>query len=137
MRKYSNSFLAMFRAPILVTLIFLYRTEVSGQQTIPSTQQVREPVDTTIRMTHYQTEIWEPQIPMIQPGEKAGFWDAPSDAIILFDGTDINKEWEESARGVLKPAVSWIINNGAMESVQGSGSIQTKRKFTDFQLHIE
>jgi hypothetical protein len=85
-------------------------------------------------MTHFQTEIWDPEIPMVQPAAKIG--DPPSDAIILFDGTDINKEWEEAARGGVKPA-TWIIKDGAMVSVKGSGSLKTKRVFNDFQLHVE
>ena len=39
-------------------------------------------------MTHFQTEIWDPEIPMIQPAAQIG--DAPSDALVLFNGKDIN-----------------------------------------------
>jgi hypothetical protein len=86
-------------------------------------------------MIPYQTEIWDPEIPYAQPG--ATFADPPSDAIILFDGTDVNKEWVEMSRGGgVKPA-TWIIKDGAMYSTQGSGTIKTKRVFTDFQLHVE
>ncbi len=84
--------------------------------------------------------IMDPEVEVIQPGLTNS--DPPSDAIVLFDGKDINKEWEEAARGTggtatVKPAVTWIIKDGAMESTQGSGSIRTKRSFEDFQLHIE
>ncbi len=92
------------------------------------------PQDSTIRMTHFQTEIWNPVVPMINPAAQPG--DAPADAIILFSGTDINKEWEEVSRGGIRPA-TWVIKDGAMVSVQGSGSLKTKRIFNDFQLHIE
>jgi hypothetical protein len=84
--------------------------------------------------------VFEPAVPYVQPGITD---DAPpADAIVLFDGTDINKEWEESGRNQdgtfgVKPSVSWVINNGAMESAQGSGSLRTKRSFRDFQMHIE
>jgi len=84
--------------------------------------------------------IMDPEVTIIQPG--ASNSDPPSDAIILFDGTDINKEWEESEWGFgrepsVKPAVTWVIKDGAMESGQRSGSLTTKRSFEDFQLHIE
>jgi hypothetical protein len=107
-----------------------------GQQTVPGAQQrQRAPVDTTVKMIPYQTEIWDPEIPMVQPAATIG--DPPGDAIILFDGTDINKEWEEMNRGGgVKPA-TWVIKDGAMVSVQGSGSLKSKRVFTDFQLHVE
>ena len=85
-------------------------------------------------MTPFQTELWDPEIPIIQPAAKIG--DAAADAIILFDGTDINKEWEDSCPRGSEPA-TWVIKDGALVSVQGSGSLKTKRKFNDFQLHIE
>ncbi len=104
-----------------------------GQQGAPGAQVQRVPEDSTIRMTHFQTEIWDPEIPMVQPAAQIG--DPPADAIILFDGTDINKEWEEVSRGGVKPA-TWIIKDGAMESVKGSGSLNTKRVFNDFPLLV-
>jgi len=84
--------------------------------------------------------IMDPEVTVIQPGATNS--DASSDAIVLFDGTDINKEWEESEWGFgrapgVKPAVTWVIKDGAMESGQRSGSVKTKRSFEDFQLHIE
>ena len=94
--------------------------------------------DSLLRMNHFMTEIWDPEVPVIQAAEKAG--GAPSDAIVLFDGTDIDKEWEETAgfgpNGGFRPA-TWVIVDGAMQSVRGSGSLSTKRTFTDFQLHVE
>lgn len=107
----------------------------NGQQTTTGVRPQRAPEDSTIRMTHFQTEIWDPEIPMVQPAAQIG--DPPADAIILFNGKDINSEWEETARGGgVKPA-TWIIKDGAMVSVQGSGSLKSKRVFGDFQLHIE
>jgi hypothetical protein len=85
--------------------------------------------------------IMEPEVKIVQPGATSN--DPPADAIILFDGSDINKEWEESEFGfgrgapVVKPAVTWVIADGAMQSGQRSGSVKTKRSFEDFQLHIE
>ncbi len=105
------------------------------QQTNTGGQGQRVPEDSTIRMTHFQTEIWDPEVPMVQPATQIG--DAPADAIILFNGKDINSEWEESVRGGGGKPATWIIRDGAMESVQGSGSLRTKRVFRDFQLHVE
>ncbi len=84
--------------------------------------------------------IIDPEVTIIQPGATCS--NPPSDAIILFDGNDIDKEWQESAwrpgtSPGIKPAVTWIVKDGAMESAKGSGSIQSKRSFNDFQLHIE
>ncbi len=56
----------------------------------------------------------------------------PSDAIVLFDGHDLAK-WQ---LGNGSPA-SWKVENGYMEVAPKTGSIRTKDKFADFQLHIE
>jgi hypothetical protein len=84
-----------------------------------------------MKMKAGMTEIWEPEVKIIQPGEQPGM--PPSDAIILFDGTDINKEWANSKGN---PS-GWKIEDGTMVCVPGSGGIYTKRKFNDFQLHVE
>jgi hypothetical protein len=63
-----------------------------------------------------------------QPGKP------PSDAVILFDGTDLSKWEADSGEGV---PTKWVIKDGAMECVPGSGYIRTREKFGDFQLHVE
>ena len=78
------------------------------------------------------TEIWEPQVSKIAPGEKPG--DAPSDAIILFDGENLD-QWVSQAD--TEKAAPWAIKDGYFEVVPGSGGIQTKMKFGDAQIHIE
>jgi len=84
-----------------------------------------------VEMTPGMTEIWDPEVNIIQPGEEPGM--PPSDAIILFDGSDINREWV----GVRGDTSRWVIDDGAMVCTVGSGDIKTRRIFTDFQLHIE
>jgi len=54
----------------------------------------------------------------------------PSDAVVLFDGTDLS-EWTYLDG---RPA-GWIVADGAM-TVKG-GSIKSKREFGDMQLHLE
>lgn len=56
----------------------------------------------------------------------------PSDAIVLFDGTDLSK-WET---GKGEPP-KWIVTNGVMQVTPGTGAIRTKAKFGDCQLHVE
>ena len=78
-----------------------------------------------------------PQPPLVTPGtfssqEEPG--KPPCDAIVLFDGTDLSK-WEAD-EGTSVPT-KWVVKNGAMECVPGSGYIRTKAKFGDCQLHVE
>jgi hypothetical protein len=58
---------------------------------------------------------------------------APSDAIVLFDGKNLN-QWESTKTGGAAP---WKVSNGVITIKPGSGAIQTKQKFEDFQLHLE
>ncbi len=75
------------------------------------------------------TEEWEPVPPVVTPGDCGA---PPSDAIILFDGKDLN-EWISAKGG---PA-EWVVADGAMTVKPRTGSIKTKQKFGDIQLHIE
>jgi hypothetical protein len=55
---------------------------------------------------------------------------APSDAVVLFDGTDLSK-WKGR-----DGAAAWKVENGYME-VTRSGDIQSIEEFGDCQLHLE
>lgn len=88
----------------------------------------------TIGQTHTGdpklSEVWTPVPAVIKPGKTAQ--DAPSDAIVLFNGTDFSA-W----KGEKGKAVEWTIADGAMTVKKGSGMITTKEGFGDCQLHIE
>lgn len=75
------------------------------------------------------TEIWEPVPPVVTPGEGT---QAPSDAIVLFDGKNLD-QWQ-TAKG---EAAAWTVADGAVTVKPGAGIIQTKKGFGDCQLHIE
>lgn len=77
------------------------------------------------------TEVWEPVPKVVTPGMNGS---APSDAIILFDGKDLD-QWA-STKDPNTPA-QWTVANGMFTVKKGTGNIQTKRSFTDYQLHIE
>src|ERR1700761_5327028 len=78
-----------------------------------------------------ETEIWEPVPKVVTPG--ATFKDAPSDAIILFDGKNLD-EWVQNNDG--SPA-KWDVADGIITVNKKYGNIETKRKFNSYQLHIE
>lgn len=79
-----------------------------------------------------ETEIWQPVPKVISPGKS--FSDAPSDAIILFDGKNLN-QWV-STRDSTK-AAQWTVSDGVFTVKKGTGNIQTRQKFEDYQLHLE
>lgn len=76
-----------------------------------------------------------PRPEVVTPGKTAA--DPPSDAIILFDGTNLD-EWSMDKDG---SAADWVLGEGYFEvPPRGEGvggSIRTKREFGDVQLHIE
>jgi hypothetical protein len=75
------------------------------------------------------TEVLEPVPPIVTPGIGTS---APSDAIVLFNGTSLNN-WV--GRDGNTP--QWTLTDGAMTVKPGSGDIKTKQGFGDVQLHLE
>jgi hypothetical protein len=78
------------------------------------------------------TEVWTPVPKIVTPGATVA--DAPSDAIVLFNGKNLD-EWV-AVKDTKSPA-QWIVADGAMTVKKDAGNIQTKRSFMDYQLHVE
>ncbi len=78
------------------------------------------------------TEVYTPVPPIVTPGKTNS--DAPSDAIILFDGKNLD-QWE-SVNDSTKPA-NWTVADGIITVNKTGGNIRTKQSFLDYQLHIE
>jgi hypothetical protein len=80
-----------------------------------------------------------PQPPKVTPGtfstqEEPG--KPPSDAVVLFDGTPASLAKWEADKSPAEPT-RWIVKEGSMQCVPGSGYIRTKEQFGDIQLHVE
>jgi hypothetical protein len=80
-----------------------------------------------------ETEVWSPEPKVVTPG--ATCTDAPSDAVVLFDGKN-EDEWVNADN---QSPAGWEVHDGVMTVKKGSGggNIETKRKFKDYQLHVE
>ena len=76
-----------------------------------------------------------PQPPMVKPG--ANYGNPPSDAVVLFDGTEASIENWDHLRPDEKRKQDWLFKDGVMQSVRGAGTLATKQEFGDCQLHIE
>ena len=76
------------------------------------------------------TEVWTPEPKVITPGKTNS--DAPSDAVILFDGKSASN-WKQKNGDDAK----WTVADNALTVKPGTGEIQSKQKFGDCQLHIE
>ncbi len=84
--------------------------------------------DTGRWLVHDMNHPAPPVVESIECGQ------VPSDAIILFDGTDVSK-WE----GAKNPSgpFPWTVGDGYIETVKDAGYIRTKQKFGSCLLHIE
>jgi alpha-3'-ketoglucosidase len=77
------------------------------------------------------TEAWKPVPSVVTPGRSD--LDAPSDAVALFDGHD-EKAWVSTRDH--SPA-QWDVHDGVLTVNKKAGNIETKRSFTNYQLHLE
>ena len=79
------------------------------------------------------TEVWTPVPAIVTPGATDSA--PPSDAIVLFDGKN-QDEWVSAQDHT--PA-KWTVADGILtvSKAPGVGNIETKRKFKNYQLHIE
>src|SRR5437588_12579471 len=103
-------------------LRIILTTLMAGSLFMAKAQEKAKPED---------TEIWDPIPKVVTPGKTCG--DAPSDAIILFDGKNLD-EWVQNSDG--SPA-KWDVKGDVLTVNKNYGNIETKRKFTNYQLHIE
>lgn len=121
---------------ILILSIGVLITSCKETATTESEQVSEEKIE-TVEATEKEptkpeeTEIWKPVPAKIDPAAQNG---APSDAIVLFEGSNFD-QWISS---VDSSAVQWTLNpDGSMTVKDKTGDIQTKRNFGSVQLHME
>jgi hypothetical protein len=100
----------------------IFTALLSGSFFMANAQQTAKPED---------TEVWEPVPKVVTPGKSLG--DAPSDAVILFDGKNMD-QWVSVSD---KAPANWTVKDGIMTVNKTSGNIETKQSFNNYQLHIE
>jgi hypothetical protein len=121
MRNQFSKILAF--ATLLAAAAPLFAQSAASQSTGPQGAAAR-PED---------TEVWEPVPKVVTPGPDTTA--PPSDAIVLFDGKNLD-EWVSNRD---KSPAKWTVANGVLtvNKEKGAGNIETKRAFKDYQLHIE
>ncbi|WP_229311673.1 3-keto-disaccharide hydrolase [Larkinella rosea] len=83
------------------------------------------------RMKPEETEVWNPVPKVITPGKTP--LDAPSDAIVLFDGKNLD-QWVSVKD---KSPANWTVEKGVLTVNKAAGNIETRQSFKNYQLHIE
>jgi hypothetical protein len=110
------------RKPILMFAVFvtvvLANLSVFAQQQPPAEAKPED------------TEVWSPEPKVVTPGECGA---PPSDAIVLFDGNNLD-EWVSAQD---KSPAKWIVGNGVLTVSKTAGNIETKRSFKNYQFHME
>ena len=104
------------RTTLALALICFSVSSLAGQATKP------KPED---------TEVWTPVPRVVTPARTdAG---SPSDAIVLFDGRDLDQWVSVNDRSPAR----WTVSDGVLTVNKTAGNIETKRSFTNYQLHLE
>ena len=114
------------RALAVVAVLAGLATQSMKAQTTPSSSKPESP-----KPKPEETEVWSPEPPIVTPGATCGA--PPSDALILFDGRNLD-EWVSAQDH--SPA-QWLVADGVMTVNKSAGNIETRRKFKNYQLHIE
>ena len=113
-----RQFLKLFCLSSLVVVL----AQLSAQQAAQDTQTKPKPEE---------TEVWQPVPKVVTPATECNA--PPSDAIVLFDGKNVD-EWVNVKD---KAPALWDVHDGVMTVNKAGGSIETRRRFRNYQLHVE
>ncbi len=109
--------------PLLTALAALtLLATMQAQQSHPDQASGPKPED---------TEVWQPEPKVVTPGATNA--EPPSDAIVLFDGKNLD-QWVSAQD---KSPAKWIVENGVITVSKTAGNIETKQSFKNYQLHLE
>jgi hypothetical protein len=120
----------MKRLVIIFTITALFASsieEVKSQEK----DDIKDAVAKETPTKPEETEVWEPVRAIVNPTGQKG---VPSDAIVLFDGSNLD-QWITAKNS---SAAQWTLNgDGSMTVKDKTGDIQTKQNFGSIQLHLE
>ena len=105
---------------------------VAGAVLVPASVVLFAGQNQTGKPRPQDTEQWGPVPRVVTPGPSVSVG-PPSDAIVLFDGRNLD-EWVSGRTG---GAAGWNVADGIVTVDKSTGNIQTKRTFRSYQLHLE
>jgi Domain of Unknown Function (DUF1080) len=113
----------------------LHRSSVRCLWLVVATWPALVVAQTQIDLRYPQHDRNRPQPAVVDPGTPSSQETPgrpPSDAVVLFDGTDLSK-WRQKDGSAAK----WKLGSGYFEVVPGTGQLYTRDSFGDCQLHVE
>ncbi len=111
----SNNMRIQLSMLLALTTFVAVGVQVFAQQPAAQTAPTAKPED---------TEVWEPVPNVVTPGTNTA---PPSDAIVLFDGKNLD-EWVSAQD---KSPAKWVVANGILTVNKSAGNIETKRSFRE------
>jgi Domain of Unknown Function (DUF1080) len=120
----------MKKGYLFIVVIVLISHILNAQKT--DSLRAKHIQDSLNNIKAHETEYYSPVPPIVTPGNN--FADPPSDAIILFNGKNLN-EWVDEMDTT--HSANWIVADSVITVNKKAGDIRTKRLFTDYQMHIE
>lgn len=129
MRTYASTFLTVAFLGFAAVSLAAGQNPPAQSGTAPQAQSGTAPQ--APRGKPEDTEVWQPEPKIVTPGKTNEA--PPSDAIVLFDGTNLDQWVSVKDKGPAK----WKVDNGVMTVDKSTGNIETKRSFKNYQLHIE
>ena len=130
-----------FLATVAATCLAIGSLVVLATQGLPPPRTVADDgfTDTLMLpgMAWHVHDPARPHPPVVTPGATPGA--APSDAVVLFDGRDLSR-WAHHGTGadsdrLLEP--KWVVRDGYFETGSRTGSLYSRDRFGDVQLHVE
>ncbi len=116
---------------LAVVVVIAVAASLCAQQSIANSGSSGQEVKASLAARPEDTEVWQPVPPIVTPGTTDAA--PPSDAIVLFDGKNLD-QWVSSQD---KSPAKWIVADGVMTVNKAAGNIETRRTFKNYQLHIE
>jgi Domain of Unknown Function (DUF1080) len=120
---------SLFFAALMVSFAACSTSKMTTAPAAPAPPKVGAPAVSNTEMDPTVTERWKPIPAKVTPARGL---QAPSDAVVLFNGSSTNQFTHKDG----KPA-TWTLADGVMTVKPGSGDIVTKDKFGSVQLHVE
>ena len=120
-----NRFFNILGSSVAAGFVLALALQSSAHAQTASAASAAEPTDPKA------TEQWEPVPRLVTPGNASAA--PPSDAIVLFDGSNLD-QWETSKD---RSPARWKVHDGVVTVDKATGNIQTRQSFRNYQLHLE